>query len=192
MQKAEYQARQPNPGREWSFTLVFGAPPIPGAGTHMDRYLQKYIEINVHVDSGQRVFCDGKELQVHVIGGERKVALPISKQTFTFDDLKRAGAKVDVVTLKSLAVQGAQARWHDEIEARRENGLPSNVYIANARSIAYAIEKGRTPPAVTYIGRKRDKMTETYDTVQEVIDAMAADKWKTTFTRGGRAKRKTA
>jgi hypothetical protein len=157
-----------------------------------DKYIQKYIEINVHVDAAQRVFCDGVELTVHVIGGERKIALPphVSKQTFTFDDLKRLGARVDVVSKKTLAIAGAEGRWKENIEARKGAGLPSNVYIANARSIDYALEKGRTPPAATYIGRKRGEMTDVYATVDEVVDAMAEGNWKKNFTRGGRAPRK--
>lgn len=157
----------------------------------MDSYTQSYIKVHVHIDAGQRVFCKNEQLEVHVIGGEKKVVLPIGKLTYTFDDLKRAGARCDVVTLKSLAMQGAEARWQENIQQRRESGLPSNVYIANARSIEYAIEKGKTPPSLKYVGRKRDKITEVYDTVDEVVNAMAADQWRTEFSRGGKAKRKS-
>lgn len=154
-----------------------------------DSYLVAYITTHVHIDSGQRVWCQGVELPTHTIGGEQKVVLPIGKRTYTFDQLKRLGAKCDVVTLKSLARTGAQARWRDNIEERKANGLPSNVYVANARSIQYAIERDRTPPAVTYIGRMRDQMTEVYDTVDEVVDAMDKGLWRKEFSRGGRARR---
>lgn len=156
----------------------------------MDKYIGAYIKTNVSIDAGQRVWCKGAQLEVHVIGGEKKVVLPISKQTFTFEDLKRAGAKCDVVTLKTLAVAGAEGRWRENIEERRERGMPSNVYVANARSIEYAIEKGKTPPTATYVGRKRRDITEVYATIDEVVDAMAAGEWRKEFARGGRAKRK--
>lgn len=155
----------------------------------MDSYLQAYIQINVHIDAGQRVWCKNEELPVHIVGGEKKVVLPISKQTFTFDDLKRAGARVDVVTLKTLAMQGAEGRWRDNIAERREAGLPSNVYIANARSIQYAIDRGKTPPSVRYVGRKRDQITEVYDTVDQVVNAINNELWRKDFKRGGKARR---
>jgi len=156
----------------------------------MDRFLQAYIKTNVRVDAGQRVWCKGEQLQVHTIGNERKVVLPVSKQTFTFDDLKRAGATVEVVTAKTLAVAGAEGRWRDEIQERAERGLPSNVYIANARSIQYAIDKGKTPPAAKFVGRKRRDITDVYDTVDEVVAAMGRGDWRKEFARGGRAKRR--
>lgn len=155
-----------------------------------DRYLEAYVQTNVHIDSGQRVWCKGVQLPTVLIGGEQKVVLPISKITFTFDQLKRLGAKCDVITFKTLARAGAAARWRDNIEERKEQGLPSNVYVANARSIQYALEKGRTPPAVRYIGRMRDQMTEVYDTVDEVVTAMNKGLWRKEFARGGRARRK--
>lgn len=158
----------------------------------MDRFIAAYIKTNVHVDAGQRVFCKGVELKVHMVGNEQKVVLPISKQTFTFKDLKLAGAKVDATVYKTLALAGAEGRWKDQIEARRDAGLPSNVYVANARSIQYAMEKDKPVPAATYIGRHRDKMTEVYPTVDEVVEAMSLNKWRTEFARGRHAKRKTA
>lgn len=154
-----------------------------------DPYIRAYIRTHVHIDSGQRVWCKGEELPTHLIGGERKVVLPIGKITYTFDQLKRLGAKCDVITLKSLARTGAEARWRDNIEERKLHGLPSNVYVANARSIEYALSKDRTPPPVRYIGRMRDLMTEVYDTVDEVVKAMDEGRWRTEFSRGGRARR---
>ncbi len=156
----------------------------------MDSYTQSFIKVHVHIDAGQRVWCKNEQLEIHLINGEKKVVLPIGKLTYTFDDLKRAGARCDVVTLKTLAQQGAEGRWADEIQERRKTGLPSNVYIANARSIEYAIAKGKTPPSVTYVGRKRDQITETYESVDEVVNAMAKELWRTEFSRGGKAKRK--
>lgn len=157
----------------------------------MDAYTQAVIKTHVHVDAGQRVWFRGQQLEVHLLGGEKKVVLPGGKITYTFDDLKRAGAKVDVVTLRSLAQQGAEGRWKENIEARRKDGLPSNVYIANARTIQLAIAAGKAPPDMRFVGRKRDRITETYATVDEVVTAMASDKWRTEFARGGKAKRKT-
>ena len=156
----------------------------------MDKYVEAFIKVHVHIDAGQRVWCKNEQLQVHVIGGEKKVVLPISKITYTFDQLKRAGARVDVVTMKSLAMQGAEGRWRDNIAERRANGLPSNVYIANARSIDYAISKGNVPPSVKYVGRRRDKITEVYDTVDEVVDAINNEQWRTEFSRGRLSRRK--
>lgn len=157
----------------------------------MDSYTAAYIKTYVKIDAGNRVYCKGEQLEVHVLNGIKKVVLPISKITWTFDELKRAGATCDVVTLKSLALAGAEGRWKQNIQERRENGIPSNVYIANARSIEYAIEKGKEPPDVTWVGRKQGKMTEVYPTIDEVVDAMAAGNWRTEFSRGRHAKRKT-
>lgn len=155
----------------------------------MDRYVEAYIKVNVHIDAGGRVWCKGEQLDVHVLNNIKKVVLPISKILYTFDDLKRAGAKCDVVTLFSLAKAGAEGRWKEQIQERRDNNIPQNVYIANARSIDYAIAKGKEPPLVKWVGRQRDKITEVYDTVDEVIDALANNKWRTTFSRGRHAKK---
>jgi hypothetical protein len=156
----------------------------------MDSYIKAFIQVHVHVDAGQRVWCKNEQLEVHMVGNEKKVVLPISKQTFTFDDLKRAGARVDVVTMKMLALQGAEGRWRENIAERRAIGLPSNVYIANARSIEHANKVGKVPPPVRYLGRRRDKMTEVYDTVDEVVDAINEERWRTEFSRGGKARRR--
>lgn len=156
----------------------------------MDSYTRAYVIEHVHVDAGQRVWCKGVQLKVHRLGSEKKVVLPPesnSKLAYTFDDLKRAGAKVDVVTLKTLAVMGAEGRWKENIEARIEIGLPSNVYVANARTITLALEKGLTPPQATYVGRRRDQITETYETVDEVVNDLALDKFRTVFGRGRNA-----
>lgn len=155
----------------------------------MDPYIRSYVKLNVHVDAGQRVWCKGEELPTVTSGNVRKVKLPISDILFTFDDLKQMGAKVDVVTLFSLAKAGGEGRWRENIEQRKGSGLPSNVYIANARSIEYAIEKGKTPPAVRFVGRVGNRITETYDTVDEVVDAMGKDQWRTEFSRGRHARR---
>lgn len=157
----------------------------------MDKFTQAYIKVNVHVDAGQRVWCKGIELPIHMSGNEKKVLLPIGKILYTFEDLKLAGARVDVVTLKSLALQGAEGRWRENIQQRRDGGMPSNVYIANARSIQYALDKGKPAPKIQYVGRRRDKITEVFDTVDEVVEAMANDRWRTEFSRGRYAKRKT-
>lgn len=157
----------------------------------MDSYVRTYVKNYVHIDAGNRVHDTktGKELQVIMSGGERKVVLPVSKILYTFDDLKRNGARCDAITTKSLAIAGAEGRWKENIEARKEAGLPSNVYIANARSIQYAIDKGKTPPPVRYVGRQRHQITEVYDTVDEVVDAIANNRWRTDFSRGRYAKR---
>lgn len=156
----------------------------------MDKYVEAYIKVNVRVDAGQRVFC--KDIQLHPVneGSVQKFLLPVSKILFTFEDFKLAGAKVDVVTLRSLAQQGAEGRWKENIAQRRQDGLPSNVYIANARSIEYALSRGKDAPVLRYVGRKRDQITEVYDTVDEVVDAMSKDLWRKEFSRGGRAKRR--
>lgn len=155
----------------------------------MDPFVKAYIKVHVHVDAGGRVFCKGQEIPVHNVQNVKKVVLPISKILYTFDDLRKAGAKVDVSTLFSLARAGAEGRWRDEIAARKESGLPSNVYIANARSIEYALSKDKTPPPVKYVGRKRDKITEVFDTVDEVVDALDKEAWRTTFSRGRHARK---
>jgi hypothetical protein len=158
----------------------------------LDKYLETYIKVHVSIDAGGRVWHKGNELPIIMSGNTKKVVLPISKQLFTFDDIKRCGAKVDVATLFSLAKAGAEGRWKEEIIERRDRGLPSNVYVANARSIQYALDKGNTAPPVKFVGRERSKITEVYDTVDEVVDAMANAKWRTEFSRGRYAKRRTA
>lgn len=155
----------------------------------MDSYVKAWVKTHLHIDSGNRAFADGKELEVVMSGGERKVVLPMSKVLYTFDDLKRAGCKCDVITLKSLAMAGAEGRWKENIEHRKEVGVPSNVYIANARSIELAIAAGKEPPSVKWVGRKRDRITEVRDTIDEVIDDMDNDRWRTSFSRGRYAKK---
>ena len=104
---------------------------------------------------------------------------------------KLAGARVDVdiAQFKKLSVLGAEGRWRNEIQQRRKEGLPSNVYIANARSIEYAIGKGRPAPNVRYVGRIKHHITEIYDTVDEVVDALARNDFRTEFSRGRYAKK---
>lgn len=156
----------------------------------MDPYLRAFVQLHVHIDAGNRAFVKGEEVPVHTIGGKRKIALPGSKVLYTFDDLKRAGAKVDVVTLFSLAKAGAEGRWRSEIEERKESGLPSNVYVANARTINRAIERGLSPPTATYIGRAGREMTEVRDTVDEVVADLRDRNFRKTFRRGSRKARK--
>lgn len=155
----------------------------------MDPYARAFIKLHVFVDAGNRAFCKGEELEVHNSSGVRKVQLPISKILFTFEDLKRCGARVEAQTLQTLAVAGAEGRWKDEIEERKARGIPSNVYIANARTINKALAEGRDPPAPRWLGRRWDKMTEVYDTIDEVVAAMAKNQWRTEFARGGKKRR---
>lgn len=156
----------------------------------MDSYVRAFVRVNVHIDAGQRVWCKGEELTVVVPAkGPKKVLLPISKILYTFDQLKRAGAKCDVVTLSSLAKAGAEGRWREEIAERKREGVPSNVYVANARSVNLALAQGKDPPPVKWVGRMRDKITDVYDTIDEVVLAMSEDRWRTTFSRGRYAKK---
>lgn len=155
----------------------------------MDPYIRSFIKLHVFVDAGNRAFCKGQPLEVHISGGVRKVVLPISKIMWSFDDLKRCGAKVEAQTLQTLALAGAEGRWRDEIEERKARGIPSNVYIANARTINKALAEGRDPPKPRWIGRRWDQMTEVYDTIDEVVDAMSKNQWRTSFARGGKKRR---
>lgn len=155
----------------------------------MDPYVAAYIKTHVHIDAGGRAFIKGEQVDVIISGGVKKILLPISKILYSFDDLKRAGAKVDVVTLFSLAKAGAEGRWRENIEERTKRDIPSNVYVANARTIQKAIADGRTPPDVTWVGRQRNQITEVYATIDEVVTAMAENRWRTEFARGGRAKK---
>ena len=77
----------------------------------------------------------GQQLEVHVSGGVKKVLVPGMGHLLSFDDLKRLGAEVQVMTLFSLAIAGAEGRWRQEIADRKDRGIPSNVYVANARTI---------------------------------------------------------
>ena len=156
----------------------------------MDAYLKAFVVTHVHIDSGSRCFVKGEEVPTYVIGGMRKVQLPNSKIMWTFDDLKRAGARVDVITLFSLAKSGGEGRWRDHIEDRRERGIPSNVYIANARTINKALTDGRIPPLPTWIGRVGRQMTAVHDNIDQVLDDMANSCWRANFSRGGRKAQK--
>lgn len=156
----------------------------------MDRFKQAQIQAHVRVDAGGRAFFKDQELEVQIIGGARKVLLPDFKYLLTFDELKRLGAKVDVITLASLARAGAAGRWREEIQQRTERGLPSNVYVANARTIERALARGDVPPAATYLGRMGRECTEVFETVDEVVNAMANNDWRKTFSRGSRKARK--
>lgn len=155
----------------------------------MDKYVEAFIKVNVRIDAGNRAFCKDEELTVHVIGGIRKIVLPISKLTYTFDQLRAAGAKCDAMTVQSLAKQGAEARWREEIEQRRKIGLPSNVYVANARTVEKALADGKSPPPLRYVGRRWDKITEVRDTVDEVVADIASENWRTEFSRGRYARK---
>lgn len=158
----------------------------------MDTYTASYVKVHVHVDAGQRVWCKNEQLEVHVLNGVKKVQLPSdagTKLLFTFEDLKIAGARVDVPTVKSLALMGAEGRWRENIDHRRKIGLPSNVYVANARSIEYAQKKNKPIPDVRYVGRVKDQITETFDNVDDVVDALGENKFRTEFSRGRRAKK---
>jgi hypothetical protein len=158
----------------------------------MDAYVKAFIKTHVRIDSGGRAFIKDKQIEVHIIGGVKKIVLPISKILYTFEDIKRAGGECQVVTLASLARAGGEGRWKEVIQERKEQGIPSNVYIANARTINLAIANNKTPPPIKWIGRIRDKMTEVYDTIDQVIDAMDNNRWKTEFSKGRNAKRKTS
>lgn len=157
----------------------------------MDKYVQAFIKVNIRIDAGNRVFCKDEELPVHVIGGIRKIVLPknISKLTYTFDQLRAAGAVCEGQTVRTLALAGAEARWAEKIEERRKIGLPSNVYVANARTVEKALAENKSPPPVRYVGRHRDRITEVRDTVDEVINDMAEGRWRTEFSRGRHAKK---
>lgn len=156
------------------------------AGT--DKFIKALIKTKVTIDSASRVFLDREPLEIHVIGGVRKVQLPGTKQLFSLDDLVTHGATlVGGRTPRTLALYGAEARWQEQIRARTELGLPSNVYIANARTINYALSKNRVPPSPTYIGRRQEKMTEVYPTIDEVVQAMNEGRWRTEFRRGRRS-----
>jgi hypothetical protein len=155
----------------------------------MDPYVRSYVKTRVHIDAGNRAWDDGSELIVVTHGGVRKVLLPCSKILYTFEQLKRAGARCDVITLKSLAKAGGEGRWRETIAERKESGIPSNVYVANARSIEYAMKRGKEIPPTRWVGRVGDQITEVRDTIDEVVDDMAADRWRTEFSRGRRRKR---
>ena len=151
----------------------------------MDKFLEAFVKTYVSIDAGGRVWCKGEQLEVHIIGGERKVVLPGSKLTYTFEDLRRAGAKIGYISVRSTPqTKAVLTRWQDRIKARAEMGLPSNVYIANARTILIAQRENKVPPAPTYVGRQGDRITEVHPTVEAVVADMDAGKWRTEFRRG--------
>jgi hypothetical protein len=155
----------------------------------MDAYLRAYVKTRVRVDAGGRVWDGETQLEVVRSGGTKKVQLPNTKYLLTFEDLRKMGARVDVPTVMTLAQAGAEGRWREVIEEREKRGIPSNVYVANARTIQRAIDRGETPPNPTWLGRRGKDMTEVYDTVDEVVAAMTAGRWRQQFARGSRARR---
>ena len=159
---------------------------------NLDTYTKALVRTQVSIDSASRVFLKDQQLEIHTVGGVRKVQLPNTKFLISLDDLVANGAKVlGGRTPRSLALDGSEARWADQREARAKAGLPPNVYIANARSIQYALDNHRVPPPVRYIGRRQEKMTEVYDTIDEVVTAMNTGSWRTQFSKGRYARRKS-
>lgn len=156
----------------------------------MDAFLKAKIQQHLYIDAGGRAFYKGEPVTVRSAGGHKKVFLPDVPYPLTFDELKQAGARVDVITMFSLAKAGGEGRWKENIEYRKERGIPSNVYVGNAHSIARALEKGEHPPDVTWIGRRGRQCTEVRDTVDQVLDDMFNDRWRTTFSRGSRKAKK--
>lgn len=148
--------------------------------TGVDTYLRALIRTKITVDSTGTVRLGNELLPIHHgVNGERKVQLPGTQFLIPLQDLLDLGAKqLGGRTPNQLGLQGATARWADRQVARAEQGLPPNVYIANARSIQYAIERGRVPPETTYIGRRQRRMTEVFPTVAEVVEAMNAGNWR--------------
>jgi hypothetical protein len=155
----------------------------------MDSYVRAYVKTHVHIDAGGRAWCDGRQLEVIKSGGQKKIQLPIAKYLLTFDEIKRCGGRVDVPTVTSLAQAGAEGRWKEVIAQREQRGIPANVYVANARTVQRAIDRGETPPDVTWVGRSGHKCTEVYDTVDEVVAAMGEGRWRTEYRRGRYAKK---
>jgi hypothetical protein len=157
----------------------------------LDSYLRAVIRTQITVDASSRVFLKDKELPVHTVAGVRKIQLPGTKFLVEIDDLITYGAKqLGNRTPRTLALYGAEARWAEQRAAREAAGMPINVYVANARSIQYAIEHGKAPPATRYIGRRQNKMTEVYDTIEEVVQAMNESRWRDSFARGRFSRRK--
>lgn len=155
----------------------------------MDTYLKALIQTHVHIDPGGRAFFKGEPLEVHLNGSVKKVLIPGMKHLLTFDELKRLGARVEVQTLFSLAIAGGEGRWKDEIQERRRQGIPSNVYVANARTIQRALAENKTPPPVKWLGRQGRECTEVRDTIDEVLDDMRNNRWRNSFRRGSRKAR---
>jgi hypothetical protein len=152
---------------------------------NLDSYLKALLKVHVTIDSASRVFLKGKPMEIHTVNGVRKVQLPGTQFLMTLEDLAANGAKVlGSRTPRTLALYGAEARWAENRANREASGLPMNVYVANARSIEYALANNRVPPVQRYIGRRQNRMTEVYDTVEEVVQAMNEGSWRTKFSRG--------
>ena len=156
----------------------------------LDSYLRTIIRTQVKIDAASRVFLNGKAMVVHTVAGVRKVQLPNTQFLISLEDLALNGASIlGSRTPRNLALYGAEARWAEQRKHREEVGLPINVYVANARSIRYAINHDRPPPVTRYIGRRQDKMTEVYDTIEEVVQAMNESRWRESFRRGRLSRR---
>jgi hypothetical protein len=155
----------------------------------MDHYTKALITTHVRVDAGGRAYFKDQPLEVHVSGGIKKVLVPGLQHLLSFDDLKQLGATVQVQTLFSLAIAGAEGRWRENISERRDRGIPSNVYVANARTIERALAAGKAAPAVTWIGRRGKQCTEVRATIDEVVDDLANNRWRKEFSRGSKARK---
>lgn len=143
----------------------------------LDKWLQAKIKTQCVID-GERVYWgppnEPIELVVHMHGNEPRVQLPGTKFLISLEDLITHGArmrrrpklltKADV-NQHSWAVAGGYARWN-------RTYLPRNVYIANARTMDSAGDRGKPVPPARYIGRTGKYRTAVYDTVDEVVKAL--------------------
>jgi hypothetical protein len=158
---------------------------------NLDKFTVAQLRTHCTVDAASRVFWKGTEMEIHLVGAERKVIIPGTKVVISVNELVTQGAKlVGQRGPQNFRSDGGTTRWIESVKRRNEDGIPPNVYVANARSVQYALDKGNAPPVTRWVGRRQGKVTEVYDTIDEVVKAMNDGLWRTDFARGRHAKRK--
>ena len=139
----------------------------------LDKFVQAQIRTKCKIN-GEAVFWGDLELEVHLIGNQKKIVVPKHKYMLTLEDLIAHGAQIihrpkqltkqEIKHVKSSTLGGI-VRWGRDT-------LPTNVYVANKLTIQRAIERDLDVPAEKYIGRIGKYRTAVYPTVEEVLEAL--------------------
>ena len=144
----------------------------------ISKFLKAQIRTKCRIN-GDIVFWDNTELEIHIIGHQKKIAVPNHKYMLSLEDLISFGAKVirrpQNLTKKEIihaetSTRGGVARWN-------RCTLPTNVYIANKQTIQRAKDAGKDVPSERYIGRIGKYRTAVYSSVDEVLAAIQNKKF---------------
>lgn len=144
----------------------------------INKFLQAQIRTKCRINDDS-VFWDDIELEVHIVGNQKKIVVPKHKYMLSLEDLIHFGARVirrpkeltklEIIHAKNSTLGGI-ARWN-------RSSLPTNVYIANKQTIQRAKDYGKDVPDEKYIGRIGKYRTAVYPTVDEVLEALSAKKF---------------